>query len=55
MLVPYWQRDAIAAKAAELGIEMDELMRRVLESAIVLDDLYDAVTDGRYQAPNHRT
>lgn len=43
-----WQRDAIAAKAAELGFEMDALIVRVLESALVINDLYDAVTDGRY-------
>lgn len=42
------QRDAVAAKAAELGIEPDVLIMRVVESAIVLDDLYEAVTDGRY-------
>ncbi len=43
-----WHRDAIAAKAAELGIDMEVLIVRVLESAVVLDDLYEAVSDGRY-------
>jgi hypothetical protein len=38
----------VAAKAAELGITLDELVARVVESAIVLDDLYQAITDGRY-------
>jgi hypothetical protein len=47
-----WQRDAIAGKAAELGIEPDVLALRILESAIVLDDLYAAVTDGRYDNDN---
>lgn len=49
-----WQRDAVAAKAAELGIDMDALIMRVVESAIVLDDLYDAVTDGRYDGVDNR-
>lgn len=47
-----WQRDAVAAKAAELGIEPSVLVARVLESAVVLDDLYDAITDGRYDNDN---
>lgn len=47
-----WQRDALAAKAAELNIEPDVLALRVLESAVVLDDLYVAITDGRYDNDN---
>lgn len=47
-----WQRDAIAGKAAELGVDIDVLMVRILESAVVLDDLYAAVTDGRYDNDN---
>jgi hypothetical protein len=48
----YWQRDALAAKAAELGIEADVLALRIIESAVVLEDLYAAVTDGRYDNDN---
>jgi hypothetical protein len=47
-----WQRDALAAKAAELGVETGVLALRILESAVVLDDLYGAVTDGRYDNDN---
>lgn len=43
-----WQRDAIASKAAEIGITINELLWRMSVSGLVLDDLYDAVTDGRY-------
>lgn len=44
--MPSSQWDAVAAKAAELGSEMDVPIVQ-LESAVVLGDLYDAVTDGR--------
>ncbi|MET3926678.1 hypothetical protein [Devosia sp. 2618] len=43
-----WQRDAIVTKAAKLGIEPNVLIMRVVESSILLDDLYEVVTDGRY-------
>lgn len=46
--LPSWQRDAVAAKAAELGIDMETLIARMIESGVVFDDLYSAVTDGRY-------
>ena len=47
--IPSWQRDIIARHAAERGLTIQEIMGQVLESALVLDDLYDAVTDGRYR------
>ncbi len=43
-----WQRDAVAAKAAELGIDMQTLLLRFIECGLVLDDLYQAVCDDRY-------
>lgn len=46
--MPSWQRDAIARHAADRGLTMEEIIGQVLESALVLDDLYDAITDGRY-------
>jgi hypothetical protein len=52
--LPFWQRDKIAAKAKALGLSPDELISRVLECALVYDDLYDAVTDGRYDPKPER-
>jgi hypothetical protein len=43
-----WQRDIIARHATQRGLTMHEIICQVLESALILDDLYDAVTDGRY-------
>lgn len=44
----YWKRDVLQGRADERRIAMSEMMRRVIDSALVLDDLYDAITDGRY-------
>lgn len=44
----YWQRDILQRHADERRITMHELLYRMVASGLVLDDLYDAVTDGRY-------
>lgn len=46
--LPSWQRDIIARHAAARGLTLHEIIGQVIESTLVLDDLYDAVTDGRY-------
>jgi hypothetical protein len=46
--LPSWQRDIIAEQAARRGLSLQQIIHQVLESTLVLDDLYDAVTDGRY-------
>ncbi|MGV8830426.1 MAG: hypothetical protein ACOH2N_00500 [Devosia sp.] len=43
-----WQRDIIARHAAARGLTPQEIICQVLESALIFDDLYGAVTDGRY-------
>ncbi len=47
--VPHWWRDILSRHAEARGLSLDELICQVLESALILDDLYDAVTDGKYQ------
>lgn len=47
--LPSWQRDIIARHAGARGLSLEQIISQVLESALVLDDLYDAVTDGRYK------
>ncbi|MET3926650.1 hypothetical protein [Devosia sp. 2618] len=47
--LPSWQRDAVSLKAAELGISMEVLLQRIIESGLVLDDLYSAICDDRYE------
>jgi hypothetical protein len=37
----------LAAKCEQLGIEPEEYLRRIAE-AVIGDDLYDAVTDGKF-------
>lgn len=44
----YWQRDILQRHADERGISLQQLLYRMTVSGLVLDDLYDAVTDGRY-------
>lgn len=44
----YWQRDILQRHADERRITVQELLRRMIASGLVYDDLYDAVTDGRY-------
>lgn len=44
----YWQRDILQRHADERRITVHELLYRMVASGLVLDDLYDAVTDGRY-------
>jgi hypothetical protein len=44
----YWQRDILQRHADERRITINELLYRMIASGLVLDDLYDAVTDGRY-------
>lgn len=46
--IPSWQRDVIAAKAEQRGLRLNQIIEHVLEAALVIDDLYDAVTDGKY-------
>ncbi|MEO5807884.1 hypothetical protein [Devosia sp.] len=46
--LPSWQRDMIQRCADERDLTLDQIICHVLESALVFDDLYDAVTDGRY-------
>lgn len=46
--LPSWQRDQLNRHAEHHSIPLDELVRRALESALILDDLYGAITDGRY-------
>ncbi|HTN61822.1 MAG TPA: hypothetical protein VL147_09730 [Devosia sp.] len=53
--LPSWQRDIIARHAAERGLSPAEIIGHVLESALVFDDLYDAVTDGRYDPKPQKT
>lgn len=44
----YWQRDILQRHADERRITLHELLYRIIVSGLVYDDLYDAVTDGRY-------
>ncbi|WP_240233598.1 hypothetical protein [Devosia lacusdianchii] len=44
----YWQRDILQRHADERGLTVHQLLYRMIASGLVLDDLYDAVTDGRY-------
>ncbi|MGB3338708.1 MAG: hypothetical protein WBA73_16155 [Devosia sp.] len=46
--LPSWQRNIIAEQATRRGLSMQQIIHQVLESTLVLDDLYNAVTDGRY-------
>lgn len=46
--LPAWQRNIIADQAARRGLTLQQIIQQVLESTLVLDDLYGAVTDGRY-------
>lgn len=43
-----WERDMLQRHADERGIDMQTLIYRMVASGLVLDDLYNAVTDGRY-------
>ena len=43
-----WERDILQRHADERRITIQELIYRMSASGLVLDDLYDAVTDGRY-------
>lgn len=43
-----WERDILQRHAHERGVDMQTLIYRMVASGLVLDDLYDAVTDGRY-------
>jgi hypothetical protein len=43
-----WERDALQRHADERRITVHELLYRMIKDGLVLDDLYDAVTDGRY-------
>ena len=43
-----WERDILQRHADERRIPIDQLIYRMVASGLVLDDLYDAVTDGRY-------
>jgi hypothetical protein len=44
-----WERDMLQRHASERGIDVGTLAYRMIASGLVLDDLYDAVTDGRYE------
>ena len=44
----YWQRDILQRHADERRITVHQLLYRMIASGLVFDDLYDAVTDGRY-------
>ncbi len=46
--MPSWHRDIIVRHAAHRGLTLQEIIAHVLETTLVIDDLYDAVTDGRY-------
>ena len=46
--LPAWQRNIIAEQAARRGMTLQQIIHQVVESTLVLDDLYVAVTDGRY-------
>lgn len=43
-----WERDILQRHADERRIDLHDLLYRMVASGLVLDDLYDAVTDGRY-------
>lgn len=43
-----WERDILQRHADERRITVHDLIYRMVASGLVLDDLFDAVTDGRY-------
>lgn len=46
--MPSWQRDRIEQTAEVHGLSSEEIMRRILECSLCIDDLYEAVTDGKF-------
>lgn len=44
-----FERDALQRRADERRITVHELLYRFVKDGLVLDDLYMAVTDGRYE------
>jgi hypothetical protein len=43
-----WQRDMAQLNAIAHGLSLQDYLRHIIESGAVFEDLYDAVTDGRY-------
>lgn len=42
------ERDKLQKKANELGISINTLLFRMIDSGLLQEDLYHAITDGRY-------
>lgn len=48
IILPTWQRDILAKHARKHEIELIEYCTRLIYDAGIADDLYIALTDGRY-------